>query len=184
VLKINSVADLQAGDVGFGIIPGRIGGWVSVGQALLHDACWFSHAFIVEHVDPEAQTAYIVEAWPGGARRVKLLGSDRCGPGWGWVRLPLSTAQLAAIADSVRLLVGTPYSFLDYLSLALMHLGLPRSWVAGRVANSGHLICSQLVDRVLADVGFHLFDDGRPSGDVTPGALFRKAGARGEVFWA
>lgn len=80
-------------------------------------------------------------------------------------------------------LVGVPYSFLDYLSLTLLHLGLPRRLTARRVTDSGHMICSQLVDTVLCRAGYHLFDDGRLPQDVTPGALFRRAGTLGEVTW-
>jgi hypothetical protein len=34
------------------------------------------------------------------------------------------------------------------------------------------LICSQLVDRACELAGVHLFDDGRLSGQVTPGDLY------------
>jgi hypothetical protein len=41
------------------------------------------------------------------------------------------------------------------------------------IADSGHLICSQLVDLCYLRAGAHLFDDGRLPGDVTPGDLWK-----------
>ena len=89
------------------------------------------------------------------------------------------------VGARARELVGTPYSFLDYLSLALLHAGFRKwgSWARNRVTSSGHMICSQLVDAALTDTGFHVFEDGRLPQDVTPGALFRRLGALGEVVW-
>lgn len=186
-MKIRSVDDLQVGDVGFYVIAGRVGGLVAAGQRLLDlvavlrgrtaEQSWFTHAFIV------AAPGVIVEAMPRGARSVRLIGKDRCGPGYGWARLPLSDAQRDNVAAIAEGYVGVPYSFLDYLSLAALHLGLPRRWLASRVSSSGHMICSQLVDHVLCRAGYHLFADGRLSQDVTPGALFRRAGAAGDVCW-
>lgn len=182
MLKIESVADLRVGDIGFTTIPGRVGAGVALGQAILRDECWFTHTYIVAEANMLTASVKIVEAMPRGARGVWLQGSNRCTPGYGWVRLPL-LADADTLTAAARELVGTPYSFLDYLSLALLHLGLPRKLTARRVTSSGHMICSQLVDQVLTDAGVHLFTDGRLPQDVTPGALFRQAGARGEVCW-
>ena len=79
----------------------------------------------------------------------------------------------AALSATARNLVGTPYSFADYLALAALHLKLPVPRVRAFVASSGHMICSQLVDAVYCRNGLHLFTDGRPSQDVTPGDLDR-----------
>ena len=176
MLSITTTADLLPGDIGFTTIPGRVGAGVAIGQALLRDACWFTHTWVVAG-------SFLVEAMPGGARTVRLEGADRIGPGFGYIRLPLTEAQRISVTAFVRERIGTPYSFLDYLSIALLHAGLPRRLVAGRVTSSRHMICSQLVDAALTDAGYHLFADGRLSQDVTPGALFRQAGAQGEVIW-
>jgi len=183
MLQIETVEDLLPGDVGFSTIGGRVGPWVALGQAMLRDECWFTHTWVVADVFPNLDSAYAVEAMPGGAQKVALHGQDRIGPGFGWIRLPLTLPQRASVLEYALETVGTPYSFLDYASIALLHLGLPRRLTAGRVSSSGHMICSQLVDHVLCRAGFHLFDDGRLSQDVTPGALFRRAGALGEVCW-
>jgi hypothetical protein len=174
--------DLQPGDIGFSTIPGRVGGWVSLGQALLRDECWFTHTWIVSSV--WAGGVRVVEAMPGGARHAYLAPGVRQGPGYGWIRLPLTLEQRASVTEYAEAAIGVPYSFLDYASLALLHLGWPRRWTARRVSDSGHLICSQLVDHVLCQAGYHIFRDGRLSQDVTPGALFRAAGAQGQVCWA
>lgn len=178
MLKITSVGDLLPGDIGFSVLAGRIGAGVSLGQALLRDECRFTHTWIVAK-------GFAVEAMPRGARRVVLENEEdpRIGPGYAYIRLPLTDDQRWAITPWALERVGTPYSFLDYLSLALLHAGAPRRWVAGRVTSSGHMICSQLVDAALSDTGFHLFEDGRLPQDVTPGALFWRAGALGEVCW-
>jgi hypothetical protein len=192
VLKINSVADLQVGDVGFYTIAGKVGGFVSIGQWLIDfvnllrgkdtEQSWFTHTFIVVEVSATGSVA-IVEAMPRGARAVHLTGVDRIGRGYGWARLPLSDAQQHNVGAVWREYIGTPYSFLDYLSLALLHAGLPRRFTARRVTDSGHMICSQLVDTILCRAGYHLFADGRLPQDVTPGGLFRRAGAYGDVMW-
>lgn len=187
-MRIDSVQDLRVGDVGFSVIGGRVGWWVTLGQSLIdfvsRDQSWWTHTYIVTWVDSRNGVAHIVEAMPGGARETLLTGADRCGAGFGWVRIPWTGVEGSGRVDLEGLkLVGTPYSFLDYLSLALLHLGLPRGLVARRVTDSGHMICSQLVDQVLSRAGVKVFDDGRLSQDVTPGALFRRLGAKGEVTW-
>jgi hypothetical protein len=73
-----------------------------------------------------------------------------------------------------RSMEGTPYSFVDYLSLALLHtIGDERrpEWLTDYVADSGHLICSALLDRAYELVGIEVFDDGRAHGDVMPADL-------------
>jgi len=182
MLRIETVGDLLPGDIGFTTIPGRVGAGVALGQALLRDECRFTHTWIVARTGPGY--AFGVEAMPHGARSVVQNEDEpRIGPGFGYVRLPLTDDQRSLVHPWVLERIGTPYSFLDYLSIGLLHLGLPRRLVAGRVTSSRHMICSQLVDAALTDAGFHLFDDGRLPQDVTPGALFWRAGALGEVCW-
>jgi hypothetical protein len=163
------------GDIGFATIGGRVGPWVALGQALLRDECWFTHTWI------EIGHGNVIEAMPGGARVTAKVFEGI--PDYGRVRLPLTDEQRDVISWYGPTLKGVPYSFLDYASLALLHLGLPRRLTARRVTSSGHMICSQLVDHVLSRAGFRLFEDGRLSQDVTPGALFRRAGALGDVTW-
>ncbi|MFL6145601.1 MAG: hypothetical protein ACJ72N_27535 [Labedaea sp.] len=183
VFAVTDVSSLQPGDIGFSTIGGRVGPWVALGQAMLRDECWFTHTWIVSEAD--GAQARVVEAMPGGAREALLVGPMRCTEGYGWIRLPLTLSQRASVTEYAQMVRGTPYSFLDYQALALVHLGFRKwgSWMRNRVEDSGHMICSQLVDHVLCQAGFHLFTDGRLPQDVTPGALFRRAGALGEVTW-
>lgn len=150
---------------GLSKIAGPVGVFIAIGQLIAGDTSLFTHAFIV--LDDET----VLEASPGGARIMPL--KDRLGwvpIAWSW-DIKLSALEARDIVAAARTLVGTKYSFLDYLSLGLLHLGLNRGWVQRRVQTSGHMICSQLVDEVYKRGGVHLFTDGRHSGDVTPGAL-------------
>lgn len=70
-----------------------------------------------------------------------------------------------------RAYVGTPYGWLDLLSIGLLQWGIRPRWVRARVRRSDRLICSELVDQCRLALGDHLFADGRLSQDVTPGDL-------------
>lgn len=65
------------------------------------------------------------------------------------------------------------YSAADYFALAArrMEFGLLVPGLRYYVKNSGHMICSQLVDQCYQDAGVQLFDDKRWAGYVTPGDL-------------
>lgn len=163
---IHDVRAFLPGDVGFATIPGRVGAWVNLGQALLRDSSRWSHAFLV------LDNGECVEAMPSGARIVPL--ASRIGSyDYAYARLPLDKVQRTEIAKIGRDLEGTPYSFADYAALAAWEWHLPfRNRLRKFVSSSGHMICSQLVDYALCRVDYHLFDDGRLSQDVTPGDLF------------
>ena len=160
--------ELLPGDVGFSTIGGRTGAWVNIGQAIIGDSCRYTHAWIA------LGGGYVLEAMPGGAR---IRGDEPArATGSGPVfRLPLTTWHMVNVAGHGRDLPGTPYSFADYAALGLHHLA-PRSPLTARVrryvSDSGHMICSQLVDHLLCRAGYHLFNDGRLPQDVTPGDLF------------
>jgi hypothetical protein len=179
--------DLLPGDVGFYTIAGRVGGLVSLGQSLLRDECRFTHAFIVVKGGP-ATPVQCVEAMPGGARLAPV--SDRVGTRYGYARLPLSQEQRDAITPLALELIamrygkGIGYSFADYLALAMQQWQIPgRNLLRNYVSTSKRMICSQLVDFVLCEAGFHLFTDGRLPQDVTPGDLWWQAGAIGRAAW-
>ena len=168
-------------------IGGWTGRWVSAAQAFVRGGSQWTHAAIV------VGGGEMVEAQPGGAvlspvsrfldGRPFMVSDDP-------VRLHLDQLVLPAVlhsresaearlrrdvATAARSLIGTPYSFADYLALAAVEAGLDRVSERLRryVESSGHLICSALVDRAYQRAGVKLFDDGRLSGDVTPGDLDR-----------
>lgn len=198
---VRSAADLQAGDIGFTSIRGRVGAGVLAAQtgidlaALLRDrradSCgWITHAFVVD-VDEFGPRA--IEAMPSGARAVDLGQADRTGPGYVYVRLPISGQQRAAVAQAAREMQGIPYGFAQYAAIAGLTLAggqsaSPRGplarYVQRREPVTGRprrAICSQLVDEAYRRTGVQLFDDGRPPAYVTPGALFWRAAQIGEI---
>lgn len=160
------------GDFGLVSIPGAAGWLVRIGQWLNGDGfTTYEHAFLVL-AKPNERNGLLIEAEPGGARCAPWPGNyanqDVTYSSW-----ELTSAQRLAIYDAARRLEGTPYSWLDYLSLALVRLRIRPHWLQRYVANTGHMICSQLVDYCYQQAGVQLFDDGRLPGDVTPGDLAR-----------
>lgn len=190
--------DPEPGDVGLTWITGWTGFWVSFGQWLAGDGGswpWSrirqarkliriasgkkaklprgfpTHAFTVL---PNGQ---IFEAQPGGARITSLSRyADR--PVL-FAKMPLTDAQRARVPEVVLPMVDTPYSFLDYVYLALWRLGIRPDWLRDAVRSSGHMICSQSVDKVEELIGLNLFTDLRLNQDVTPGDLFELFEAKG-----
>jgi hypothetical protein len=115
---------------------------------------------------------YILEADPNGAKIVPFH-YDPEGVLWssGTVRLSLSKAQRNSVESVAENFVGTPYSYLDYLALAAHRLDIPAPGLKSYIANTGHMICSQLVDECRLRLGSHLFADYRWPGYVTPDDL-------------
>lgn len=168
-----------------GRISGWTGRWVSAAQAFTRGGSYWTHAGVV------LDNGQIIQAEPGGAEIVsvetlldrEILISDDP------IQRALDLAVLPQIVGSregreaqfrkdvvwaARKLEGTPYSFLDYVALAAVEARLPGAQkLRGYVQESGHLICSALVDAIYRRAGIHLFDDGRLPGDVTPGDLDR-----------
>lgn len=168
------------GSFGLSIIGGKTGRYVAAGQAFTGDGSKYTHAFLV------VDKGEIVEAMPQGARVYPLKHRTDDPGGIVWTDAPVQNALLdfpeesrAAVEAGLReriiyearSLEGTKYNFADYLYLALAHFGIKARWLRNRIDDSGHMICSQLVDEVYRRVGINLFDDGRLPMDVTPGDL-------------
>ena len=118
---INGRHRILPGTFGLSQIGGRVGVMVSAGQFIAGDPSPFTHAFVV--LDDET----VIEAMPGGARIVPLADRLDWRPiAWSWM-IPLTDAQRQAISDAARELEGVPYSFLDYVSLGLLHTGIRRT---------------------------------------------------------
>lgn len=154
------------GQFGLTRIGGRVGWWVGLGQFLIGDASRFTHAFVVVGDD-------VVEAMPGGALITPLALYTEGPKAQDTIlsALELTPGQAAAVVVAAQTLVGTPYSFLDYLALALDHWGFQPRWLRKFITDKGHMICSQLVDEVYRRARIQMFDDGRLPQDVTPGDL-------------
>lgn len=153
---------IKPGDIGLTRIGGVLGFFVSLGQHLAGDSSRYTHAYIV--LDDET----VIAAQPGGARIDKL--SDYKNKAI-YIQLDLTDEQRASIVAEARALEGLPYSFLDYLAIAITRLGIKPKWLKRYIANTGHMICSQLCDEVYRKVGIHLFNDDRLPQEVTPGDL-------------
>lgn len=131
----------------------------------------YCHAFIVESVDPDG-TVHAIEAWPGGARRDTYLADD---PKILWSQIQLTDDQRTKIVDTAVSLLGTPYSYLDYLAIAAHHLHLPGAGLLeNKVADTHHVMCSYLVDLCYRSATVELLPSELP-GYVTPAELARVA---------
>lgn len=168
----------------FFLVPmaGRIGFLIRVGQWLNGDG-WRK----VQHAGIYIGCNETIEAMPGGAirgdirryrpedivwssgTRYSYMADGSIGRG---MVDELSKVEQGTIALTAIKYEGTPYSFLDYLGLALARFRLRPRWLKAYIASTGHMICSQLVDQCYLEAGVHLFKDGRLPGDVTPADLY------------
>jgi hypothetical protein len=141
----------------------------------------FNHAFVV------VRDGNVVEASTKGAIcrplgvRNAIYSSDA---------IELAPSERSDIVNAAMYLVGTPYSWLDIVSIGLLQYGIKPGWVRVRVQRLDQLICSQLVDLAFSGMSdrqylrmqraheVHLFADRRLSMDVTPGDLAKRAGWR------
>lgn len=113
----------------------------------------------------------ILEAQPGGAVISPL---NRYAPSkmlWSSNKISLAASERVALVDYGKMMVGTPYSAADYFSIAAARFHIRLPGLKKYVADSNHMICSQLVDYVYQKAGINLFKDGRWPGDVTPADL-------------
>ncbi|MFF0183512.1 hypothetical protein [Streptomyces sp. NPDC005244] len=157
----------RPGDIGLTQMSGVGGKAIRLAQWLAGDGFRdYEHAFVWvgEYTD------MIVEAMPGGAKHV---------PNWHdpertiYLRCP--DEHRDAVAAAALALRGTPYSWADYAAIAAHRLRIPAPHLERYIEASGHLMCAQLADRAADRGGWHLFDDRRWVGDVTPGDLTRLA---------
>jgi hypothetical protein len=152
-------------------ISGPVGELIKVGQWLNGDGFGvYQHAGVVLDAVPAASGGYsgrVLQAEPGGARIRPLEGYD--GRSTVYVSpVGLTEAQRWRICTEAYKYEDVPYAFADYAALAAHRLHLPAPGLRRYIESTGHMICSQLCDRVYLDAGIHLFRDGRWSGYVTP----------------
>jgi hypothetical protein len=156
----------QPGTIGLSVIEGFGGKLINVGQALHGDPSGWTHAFVV--VDDNR----VLQAMPKGSEYGSLdfylePGNAVFLPGWP----AIEEWQAVRIPEVAESLLGVPYGFLDYLSLAFYGWGIKLPLTRKRIVGKGQMICSQLVDEFFARLGIPLFSDGRLPMDVTPGDL-------------
>jgi cell wall-associated NlpC family hydrolase len=153
------------GDFGLTKIKGLAGAFVSAGQWFVGDFAPVQHALVY------VGNGMVVQAMPSGAEVIALKDASPVVK-WSTGLIDLTEDERGDICVEALLLEHTPYSFLDYVSLALNRLGLRSRLISDRVASSGHLICSQLVVLAYERAGVTLFPNTFP-GDVTPGDLWK-----------
>jgi hypothetical protein len=147
------------GSIGLVEMKGAVGKGIRVAQWLNGDGfADYQHAFV--YVGDEE----IIEAMPGGALLSRL---DKYDPdSIAWLQCPPEFG--AQVAAAARALEGIPYSFLDYSAIAAHRFHLPIPHLQAYIASTGHMICSQLADHAAKQGGWHLFEDERWEGFVTP----------------
>lgn len=101
---------------------------------------------------------------------------------WSTGRLPAeltpSADQREQIVEAAHRMIDEKYNALDILAIGLAQKRMGRlvsddTWWAKRLSKDGREICSQLVDDAYDAAGIKLFADGRLSGLVSPGDLYR-----------
>lgn len=193
---MNLLHDLRPGDFMFGPIGGFIPGVVPVGagQILLATRkerlswrLWWKYRHVAVVVQAgvydhqlSRMTAgpRIVQAMPHGAEEIEI-GSEHWQDGYLYVRPPYAGTSTGwpigeRVAYQARRYIDTPYSYLDYVAIEGVHLGIKNGPIRRYVTSSEHMICSQLADQAAADAGWHIFDDGRLPQDVVPAELVRQ----------
>ncbi len=148
-------------------MAGRVGRLIRIGQWLNGDGfADYEHAFVY------VGDGDLVQAEPGGAVLAPLTDYDGRPTLWSTGHIPLDDEQRRAVVAAARGYLGVPYSMTDYLALAAHRFRLPVSpLVKDYVADTRHMICSQLVDQCYRDAGVRLFTDARWPGYVTPADL-------------
>lgn len=153
------------GDIGLTKIKGFVGFLIRILQILNGDFARPTHAYVV--LDDNT----VFEAEPGGARIAPLSEYD---DRWReYVELDLTADQRFRIVNRARTYVGDGYNWTTYFYLAAYRLHVRPQWLKDRVQNDKRMICSQAADKIYADEGVHLFDDGRMPYDLTPADLGR-----------
>jgi hypothetical protein len=156
------------GQFGLTQISGAAGLFIRFGQWLIGDGFEnYEHAAVAID-DTVDGSVHVMEAEPGGAR-ISTYGISQ----FAWSDMSLTLEQKQAISAAAVRYKNVPYSFLDYLAIALHKWHIPVPGLKRYISSTKHQICSQLVDQCYKDAGIQLFHDGRWPGYVTPGDLYK-----------
>lgn len=160
------MSEPQPGDFALTKISGATGVAIAAAQRLIGTPAPVQHAMLY------VGNGMVVQAMPGGAELIPLAEANAV-YAWSTGKIPLNATQREWIVYSANALVGTPYSYLDYLSIGLSRWHVRPEFIRDYVSDTRHMICSQLVDYAYECAGVNLFSDGRFPGDVTPADLWR-----------
>jgi hypothetical protein len=155
-------------------ISGQVGTLISVAEWL--DGSAFGHydhtVIYAGMADKNAPFGYTMGAYPGGARLYPMPSPGQQN-GWLWSsdHFALDQELRSQIVANALACKGIGYSAADYFALVAHRFHLPVPELKEYIADSGHMICSQLVDWCYMQAGIHLFTDGRWPGYVTPADL-------------
>lgn len=165
---LGGITEPKIGDVGLTRISGFVGKMIRIGQ-WLNGVSWEQAQY--EHSLLYLGDGMAIEAQPGGAWIYPVEREWQPGEIL-WVRITdLTAEQQAALIREADKLKGTPYSFLDYVALMVRRFGIPFPGLKKYVANTKHMICSQLVDELYHRAGIELFE-GRWPGYVIPADFY------------
>jgi hypothetical protein len=166
------MVDHKAGDLVLIQESSDVGQLVRFGQWLNGDGF---HDF--EHVAVYDGKGGVYEETPrDGAEHNPFRPAKTCQLFWSTDIILLNDTQRAGIIASCEKYVEAHvgYSFADYFAIAAHRLHIPAPHLKAYIKSSGHMICSQFVDQVLFENNYHLFNDGRWQGDVTPGDIYNR----------
>lgn len=177
------MTDVAPGTIGLVPIGGDVGKGIRVLQWLyVHPAGdWFMPWKWSKWPSPDYEHAFvylgdgkIIEAHPGGASIDDLSKYSTEDVFWCTSIASLAGSDvLARVVTLAPHFVGTGYSFLDYLDLVLGRLRLPSGLLQDAIADTHHMICSQLADWLYEESGCTLFAN-RWEGLVAPIDLYDK----------
>jgi len=155
----------QPGDFVVVKVEGVVGNLISFGEWLNGNG--FTD---YDHAEIYVGGGQTLGAYPGGARLrpVPPAGLPQL---WSTGRIELTADERSKIVSAALACQGIPYSPEDYFALAAHRLHIPAPGLKDYIADSGSMICSQLVDFCYDCAGVRLFSDGRWAGYVTPADL-------------
>ncbi|HET7638346.1 MAG TPA: hypothetical protein VFK47_06335, partial [Ktedonobacteraceae bacterium] len=139
---------LLPGDFGLVTIEGNVGKLIRFGQWLNGDGFSnYEHAFIyIGH-------GQIIEAEPGGARIAQLSEYDGRSIRWSSGLIDLTDDERTKLVEWAVGKLNAPYSFLDYLAIALYRFHIKLPYLTKIVEDEDRLICSVLVADDYANIG-------------------------------